>query len=224
MKIITFFYTLLICTVAFCEECTTCTNRVDVGPAFASIDMLESGKTVRTRDIWGVRADGTFLIYKGFCIKPAILLADGDANLNIYSIGIGFCFPVCKTLTLTPSYGYSHTDYQSRISFPEFGLNHLKEKFHSNGQYIALDGCWTFIPGCRVYLGAQWAWSVVRTTVKPLFKSRQHCKGPNYAGCLEYDLTPNWSINVAGAYNLSLSKEKHGLRGKGAKVGLVYWY
>lgn len=215
---------LLFLANCFADDDCPCKGRVDIGPAFASIDMLESGHTVRTLELWGVRADATILIYKGFCIKPAVLIADGKANLNVYSIGAGFCFPITETITLTPSGGYSETHYKSRISFPAFGLTHLREKFKSQGGYLAIDGCWTFIPGFRAYAGFQWAWSTVHTTVRPLFKSKQHCQGPSYTGCIEYDLLENLSINFAGAYNLSLSKEKHGLRGKGCKLGLVYWF
>lgn len=214
----------LIFSSAYGDECDTCSGRIDIGPAIASIDMLESGHTQRTLDLWGVRGDATLLIYKGFCIKPTILLCDGKANLNTYSLGAGFCFPVIENVTITPSGGYSETHFKSRINFPDFGLYHLREKFKSRGGYLALDGCWTFIPGFRAYAGFQWAWSTVHTTVRPLFKSKQHCQGPSYSACLEYDLLKCLSVNLAGGYNLSLSKEKHGLRGKGLKLGLVYWY
>jgi hypothetical protein len=225
MKFLRLIATLLLTTSCFAdEECSTCASRFDIGPAFASIDMLESGHTKRTLDLWGFRADATILIWKGLCIKPTFLAVDGNANLNSGSIALGFCFPVVDKVTITPSFWYTETHFKSRINFREFGLLNLREKFRSKGQFIAVDGCWTFIPGARVYAGFQWAWSTVHTTVRPLYKVKQHCKGPSYSGCLEYDLTPCLSINIAGAYNLSLSKEKHGLRGKGGKLGLVYWY
>ncbi|MFV0339016.1 MAG: hypothetical protein ACK5MA_00080 [Parachlamydiaceae bacterium] len=225
MKILWLITSLLLTAASFAdEECSTCASRFDVGPAFASIDMLESGHTKRTLNLWGVRADATILIWKGLCIKPTFLSVDGNANLNSGSIALGFCFPIVDKVSVTPSYGYTETRFKSRINFREFNLLNLREKFHSKGQFVAVDGCWTFIPGARVYAGFQWAWSRVHTTVRPLYKVTQHCQGPSYSGCLEYDLTPCLSINIAGAYNLSLSKEKHGLRGKGGKLGLVYWY
>ena len=193
-----------------------CDARFDVGPAFASIDMLESGKTIRTYNLGGVKGDAA-VVYQGFAVKPSFLYADGDANLTSGSIGLGFCIPVLEDVYVTPTYGFTETRFKSKI-----------EKFTSHGQYVAMDISWTFIKGWRVYGMAQWCWSRVNTTLYtpfgPFKLPKSHCKGPNYGIALEHDITDQFSVSIAGGYNSSLSKEKHGLRGKGAKLGLVYWW
>lgn len=204
-----FFLGLLCLTAGLTAEYK---GRLDVGPAYASIDMLTSGKTERTYNLPAVKADATITIYEAFCIKPSYLYANGDANLNSGSIGLGFCIPIICDLYMTPSYGWTETRFKSKI-----------EKFVSRGQYIALDASWTFLEKWRLYGMAQWCWSKVRTKLGP-FTFKNHCKGPNYAVCLERDLNEHFSVSLAAGYNTSLSKEKHGLRGKGVKLGLAYWW
>ena len=193
-----------------------CDARVDIGPAFASIDMLESGKTVRTYNLGAIKGDAA-VVYQGFAIKPSFLYADGKANLTSGSVGLGFCIPVIEDVYVTPSYGFTETRFKSKI-----------EKFTSHGQYVALDVSWSFIKGWRVYGMAQWCWSRVHTTLYFPFGTnillKSHCKGPNYAIALEHDISDQFSVSLAAGYNTSLSKEKHGLRGKGVKLGLVYWW
>lgn len=194
-----------------------CDARIDIGPAFASIDMLESGHTVRTYNLGAIKGDAA-VVYQGFAVKPSFLYADGDANLTSGSIGFGFCIPVLEDVYVTPSYGFTETRFKSKI-----------EKFTSHGQYVALDLSWSFMKGWRVYGMYQWCWSRVHTTMYnlapfPIKFPKSHCKGPNYALALEHDISDSFSVSLAGGYNTSLSKEKHGLRGKGVKLGLVYWW
>ena len=49
-------------------------------------------------------------------------------------------------------------------------------------------------------------------------------KGSNYGVMIEHDLNDRWSINLGGAYNTSLTKEKHGIRGYGGRLGCAYWF
>lgn len=210
---------------ACCEPTPpTCTSKIDVGPAYVHIDMLESGHTRRKLDLYAGRVDATFLIWKGLCIKPSAMFAGGEATLNTGSLGLGFCYPVTPKISITPSFGVTGTYFKAGTSFPQFGLYHLHEKFKSWGGYICLEGSWTFYPKWRLCGTFTYVWSKVKTTVKPLFSSNDHSKGPSYALQLERDINANWSCSIAGAYNISLSKEKHGLRGAGAKIGVAYWY
>jgi hypothetical protein len=41
---------------------------------------------------------------------------------------------------------------------------------------------------------------------------------------LETDINDCWSVNIGGAYNISLSHEKHGLRAYGGRLALAYWF
>lgn len=201
-----------------------CKWRVDVGPAYANIDMLESGHTTRKLDLYAFKGDLSYRFYEGFCIKPSLLIANGKANLNSGSLGFGFCIPLSARLTLTPCVGFSITHFKSRINLPDFGLFDLREKFLSKGVYGSLDLTWTFADNWRLYAIYQYTWSYAKTTIRPLAKSKDHTEGPAYSLAIERDLNQNFSINLGATYNLSLSKEKHGLRGKGVKLGLVYWY
>jgi hypothetical protein len=210
-----FLFPLLLLSSYLSAGC--CDARVDIGPAFASIDMLESGKTVRTYNLGAIKGDAA-VVYQGFAIKPSFLYADGKANLTSGSIGVGFCIPVLEDVYVTPSYGFTETRFKSSI-----------EKFSSHGQYVAMDVSWSFMKGWRVYGMAQWCWSRVHTTLYDtpygtIKLPKSHCKGPNYAIALEHDISDQFSVSIAGGYNTSLSKEKHGLRGKGVKLGLVYWW
>lgn len=198
-------------------------GRIDIGPAYVNVDMLESGKTVRTLDLFALKGDATLMIYEGLCLKPSFLFADGKANLNSASIGIGYCIPLTECLTITPSVGVTETRFKSRIDLPHFGMFHLREKFTSRGQYVCLDASWTFLEGWRLYAVTQYSWSHVHTKVGP-FSHKNKTEGPSYALALEHDINESFSISLSAGYNASLSKEKHGLRGKGIKLGLVYWY
>ena len=39
---------------------------------------------------------------------------------------------------------------------------------------------------------------------------------------IDYQLTEHWSVNASAGFNLMLSKEKHGIRAQGARLGLGY--
>src|SRR5690242_4356791 len=100
------FLLIFIASAAYAEECELtgwdywwnreCKGRIDVGPAFASIDMLESGHTKRTLDLPAVKIDATLMLYKGISLKPSFLIAWGKANLNSSGIGLGFCIPLTE--------------------------------------------------------------------------------------------------------------------------------
>lgn len=196
-------------------------GRVDIGPAYVHIDMLESGHTRRKLNLYAVKGDSTILIYKGLCIKPGFLLADGDASLNTWNAGLGFYYPVNDCLSVTPGYGYSETRFKS--SFDMNGM-HLHERFVSRAQYLSLDVTWKFAENWRLCGIYQYAWSHVTTKITFFGTSKSNCQGPNYALVLERDLNESFSVNLGAAYNISLTKEKHGLRGAGAKIGFVYWF
>lgn len=218
-----FCISFLFLSTGFCEE-NFCKARIDAGPAYVHVDMLESGKTRRSLDLYAARVDATVLLFQAVAIKPSLMLADGKANLNTGAIGVGFCYPITENLVISPSVGYTETHFKSRINFPNYFLFHLREKFRSQGYYGALELAWTFMPTWRLYFSYQYAWSYVKTTIRPLATTKNHTQGPYYAATLEKDITKNWSISLSGGYNISLSKEKHGLRGAGAKLGVVYWF
>lgn len=207
-----------------------CSGKVDLGPAYIHLDMLESGHTVKTMDLLGVKADAMILFFegKGWGIKPSILYGRGDSKLGeVFSGGIGFghCTPITDCLTITPSIGISYGYIKTRVRLPDFfGRMHFTEKFRSVSPYVSLDATYTICKGFRICGMFQYAWSRTHTTIVGLLKDKSNAKGPNYALMLEYDLNAKWSVQLAGAYNISLSKEKHGVRGAGGKIGVAYWF
>jgi hypothetical protein len=231
---------VLFCSALFADEGNECCAKIDIGPAYARVDELLSGVTQKTYNLGGIKADGTFQVYKplGLVIKPSILAVGGDARLFAGSLGLGVCIPLCeRKVFITPYFGATYTYFHGKtnvdIPLPDFSALHLhpKEKFHSIGPFVAIDATWTFIKDWRLGLQYQYSWSTVRTTIdfkEPfnLFNlcQRSHTQGSSIGGYIEHDLNAHWSINLGAAYNVSLTKEKHGLRGAGVKLGLAYWF
>lgn len=204
--------------------------RIDVGPAIGRLDVLESNKTVKRINIVGVKGDATIMVMKdsGLCIKPQGLYGKGhDGEIWNGGIGVGYCIPVYDWLTVTPSIGCAATHLQTEIDVPlpllGITLHDVKETFRSTSPYVGLDVTYRFNSCWRVYGIIQYSWSHTKTTLKGLLKVKSKTQGFNYAAVLERDLNEKWSVNLGAAYNLSLSKEKHGLRGAGVKIGITYW-
>lgn len=103
-----------------------------------------------------------------------------------------------------------------------------RETFRSKGPFLGIEASLKFCPRWRIIGYFQYSWSNTKTNLdienfaKILAKSSS--KGPSYSAMIEHDLNDCWSINFGAAYNISLSKEKHGLRGYGCKLGIAYWF
>jgi hypothetical protein len=205
-----------------------CRGKVDVGPAFVRIDVLESKKTVERIDMVAIRGDANILLLGdcGFALKPSIIYGRGKHHSELLSgaLGVGYCFPVAEGVTVTPSVGCTFTDLSTHIDLPAILLTDIKETFRSVAPYVALEVSYRILPGWRVSGMVQYAWSRTHTKLKGLLSDHSHSQGPNLAAMIEHDINDHWSINLGGAYNISLTKEKHGLRAVGAKLGVVYWF
>ncbi len=209
----------------------TCAGKIDIGPAFVHIDVLESGHTVKRMDMWAVRADASYIFWKGLFVKPTVLYANGgaaDGGVFTAGFGIGHYTPINSVIALSPQFGvtYSHLWTRIDLNFPEINLQleNLRERFKAWAPYVALEVCCKIGDGLRLSGSIQYAWSRSKTTISNLVKQKSNCKGPTYSVLLEKDLSDKWSVNIGGAYNLSLTKERHGLRGSGVKMGLAYWF
>lgn len=202
-----------------------CGGKIDIGAAYVHLDILEHHKTVQTLNLPGVKADATIMIKDGFCLKPSILYASGKGSLVTGGVGLGHCFPLFNNrLTLTPYGGCNFTSIHTTIDLPMFGLKHLKERFRSVSPYIALEAAYNITDRWRICGYVQYAWSRTHTIIKRVANDKSNSKGPNYAAMIEYDLTKKWSIHVGAAYNITLTREKHGIRGAGCKVGVARWF
>lgn len=198
--------------------------KIDVGPAFIHLDILESGKTIDRMDMPGVRADANYMFENGICIKPTVLYGSNNGSLLSVGASVGQYIPCGDQWSFLPNLGVSYSYVHTTVDFPSFGLLDLKEKFRSISPFLGLDAYYTFTPTWRICGSFQYAWSRTHTEIQHLPKSKSHCQGPIYSLLLEKDITPSWSLNLGMGYNISLTKEKHGLRGTGVKLGLARWY
>ena len=220
--------TLLVLTAIFQNRINaeTC-GKIEAGPVYLHVDVLESGHTVKKVNMPGVKVDGSYLIWKGVCVKPTILYAGkGATQVMSCGFGVGHYTPLTKQISVTPSIGLTYTLFKTTFHIPiqpEYVL-HLKENFHSYSPYIGLDISYCFCQGWRVVGMYQYAWSYSRTVIRGQKTTISHPMGSNYGLLVEYDLNNKWSINLGAAYNISLTKEKHGLRGYGVKLGFAYWF
>ncbi len=233
---------LMISTYSYAEEetdCKECRGKIDTGPTYVNIDVLQDGKTIRSLDLFAWKADAFVRIYSGLAVKGSAFVGGGDARF--YSLGgaIGFCFPVFDWLTLFPNIGYTGGKFHSKVDLPidvetpmgnmQLVIDNVNEHIRSNGPLIGLDASFKIDETWRLCLIFQYAWSNVRTHftkhkdgIDAVYKT--HTEGPNYAAILEHDIAEHWSLSFGVGYNLTLSKDKEGLRAKGAKAGLVYWF
>ena len=204
-----------------------CSGKLDIGPAYAHIDVLESGHTVKRLDLGTIKADATIVPDDeyGICLKPTAMWGTGNGDLFTTGIGIGHFIPLNENLCITPSVGYTYTDIRAKINLRSLGLFNLQEKFRSNAVYLCLDGHYKFSEHWRICGAIQYAWSHSHTTISKISNhATSNCKGFNYAIMLERNVTEQFSAHIGFAYNESLTHEKHGLRGYGSKVGLAYWF
>ncbi|MBA2728558.1 MAG: hypothetical protein H0U49_10355 [Parachlamydiaceae bacterium] len=205
----------------------TCDGKIDIGPAFVHIDILEHGHTVKRMDMWAVRTDASYMVWKGVFVKPTLLYANGgSAKGGLFTAGfaIGHYTPINAMFAVSPQVGVTYSHLWTKIDMPLFGLEKLNEKFKALSPYLGIEICCKLDDGWRIYGSYQYAWSRSKTIISHIGKFKSNCEGPTYSFLIEKDLSDKWSVNFGGAYNLSLSKEKHGLRGTGLKAGIVRWF
>lgn len=219
--------TLLVAVLTKMSLLAECTSKIELSPAYVHLDILESGHTLSSKDLFAIRADGSFRILDGLCLKASMLASCNPTDLVTGSFGLGHYTPITDTLCVTPSAGFTFTYLRATVEYEVPFLPEklaFKEHFHSAAPYLALDISWTFCPKWRICGSYQYSWSHTNVTIEHQGKEKSHTQGPTYGLVLERDINDCLSVSIGGAYNISLSKEKHGLRGAGAKVGLAYWY
>ena len=197
-------------------------GRADLAPAFLAVDLLKSGKTERTLYMKGVKADLGLQLYKGICCKPSLIYAQGSGQLVTGTIGVGHYTPINKRFVVFPGIGISWSYLKTHIDFEEIGFFHLKERFRSSSPFVGVEFYYYFTDDFSLIGLYQYAWSRTHTKIKPFVSETSHSVGPNYGLMLDYRFHSSFSCTLGVGYNITLSKEKHGLRGKGIKLGLAY--
>ncbi len=212
-------------------------GKVDLAPAYVHIDVLKSGKTIHKMDMPAIKGDMYYRVWSGLVVKPTFLYAHGRHLDRLWTAGagIGFCIPCKEYGCITPIAGCNWGELKTKEDIHalqetaegpiEVVVPGVAEKFRTVSPYVGVEATYNFCPGFRIVGCYQYSWSRTHTTLsKELGKFKENSKGSSYSAMLEYDLTPQWSVNLGGAYNCSLSKEKHGIRGYGFKLGVAYWF
>ncbi len=202
-------------------------GKIEVAPSFVHVDILESGHTVKRMDMWAGRAEGSYELYRGLMIKGNALYSHGNAakgGIFTAAAGLSWYLPYNEWLAVAPGAGLGYSHLWTKIDLPAYGLFDLQERFKSLSPYIGFDIYFTLTKGLRICASYQYSWSRTFTTISHLTRTKSHSQGPIYGAIIEYDIDSNWSVNLGIAYNISLSKEKHGIRGSGIKAGLAYWF
>lgn len=204
-------------------------GKVDLGPILMDVDILESGKTVKTLHMKGVKGDATILIYEGLCIKPGFIWGSGHGELTGGSIAVGYYLPITKNLKILPNVGMTWSYLRTRINWEDLQLFNLKERFRSDSPFIGMEICYSITDKLTLMGVYQYAWSRTDTKIRSndlgtLVSDKSHSSGPNYSLGLDYSFNCHWSVLFGVGYNLTLSKEKHGIRGKGVKLGIAYYF
>ncbi len=199
-------------------------GKMDIGPLLMDIDILESGKTTETLHMKGVKGDATILLYQGLCVKPGVIWGEGHGQLVAGSIAVGYYFPLTKKLKVLPNVGITWSHLHTRVDLEPFGLFNLKETFRSNSPFVGLEIGYSLTEKWTLIGLYQYAWSRTHTKIGHVVSEKSHSCGPNYSLGVDYSVNPHWSVTFGVGYNITLSKEKHGLRGKGAKLGIAYYF
>ncbi len=223
---------ILLCSIlalyaSFSSLCADTKGKIEVAPSYIHIDIIQASDTVQTLDLIAVRAEAAYVMWKGLYLKPLAMYGKGKhAEFSTAGINLGSCIPLCDKFTLAPSIGINYSNLNATVflDFGELGTFKLHENFEGWAPYISLELVYCIQTDLRLSFSGQYAWSRSETTVKNFFTDTSDAQGPAYALMLEYDFNPCWSVNIAGAYNESFSKQKNGIRGRGTKVGLVRWF
>lgn len=199
-------------------------GKVDLGPTLIDIDILQSGKTMETLHMKGVKGDSTLLVYEGLCLKPGFIWSRGHGQLVAGSIGVGYYLPMTKNFKILPYVGMAWSYLHTRVDLEQLGLFNLRERFRSSSPFIGMELCWTFLEKWTLMAIYQYGWSHTHTKIGSIVSDKSHSDGPNYSLGIDYSIHSQWSVIFGVGYNVTLSHEKHGIRGKGAKLGLAYYF
>lgn len=203
-------------------------GKIDVGPAYVHIDLLQNGVTNEKMDIPAVRVDACYAIWRGVVIKPNFTYGYNNEELIMTGCGIGHIIPIYDCFKLTPVVGFNYSYLDTKTDIP---FDDTKRSFQSYGGYIGIEGTYSLTKSLRLYATYQYVWTHNITSYKfpspfsaASVRLKEHSSGSAISAMIEQDLNKYWSVNLAGAYNNSMSKEKNGMRAYGVKLGIARWF
>ncbi len=209
-------------------------GRADVSFLGMSISHLIDNKTANKSNVYGSRVDATIVPFEGYGIafKPMALYATGDGDLLQGGIQIAHYTPINDCITLVPGIGYTYSDLRSKIKIqlPNVGPFTFNQKVDSNIIFCACDVYYKIDEQWMLTGVFQYGWARSHSKIHSMdvfgtnIVEEGSSDGPSFAGIVDYYITKSWSISTAVGYSKTLSKERHGLKALGYKVGLGYLF
>ena len=153
-------------------------GRIDAGPIYVHMDVLNYGKTYEKLDMEGFRADGYFQVYSGLILKPSFTIAGGHGEYYAGTLALGFYIPMgdlvscLDGLSFLPQAGWTggrlSTNIDTNIDlFPPLTpttLRGVREIFRSNTGFIGIEGSYQILYNVTISGSALYGWSGTRTT------------------------------------------------------------
>jgi hypothetical protein len=201
-------------------------GKVEAGPAYIHLDIIRNHKTAFKMDMPAVRADATVIIGQGWNFRPVVMWGKHEGEFLSTGIGFGRCIPFNDSVIFTPLIGvnYSQVLTHFRYFIPMLGKIEIKQKFEAWAPWLGLEGTYIISSCWRLTAQGQYAWSRSRTCTEGLGDCKSDSKGPVFGLLVEHDFSKKWSMNLGAGWNLSLSKDKCGIRGRGIKLGIARWF
>lgn len=225
------FYKKLVVLLLVIAGSVCASGKIDFGPCWVDMQVLEHGKTKEHIEMTGGRLDATIQLFPGdnplqsLIAKPSLTWAEGDGNFLSTGISLGIYTPITNKFTVTPVAGVTYNKLSTKVDYYGFKLKQITS---ATTPFIGVDLCYCLNYQWVLSGSFQYGWAAGRTYIdglfgKNLFSKGESC-GPTCSVMLDYYVTPEWSINAAWAYNYSLTKEKYGYKVKGLRLGLGYTY
>lgn len=229
-SICSWFLFALLCAASSCWGGLACA-KLDISPAYAHLDVLESGRTTKALNMYGVRVDSSFVLDWGPYMRLGAMETHRGGALYQAGVALGFWLPLHECVYVTPLIGVNYSYFRTHA--PIRMLNYLlaepmsfRQQFRTRSPFVGAELLVNLPRGWRAGASYNFNWcrSAVTITRIGIKNRKNESKGPAYAFFVEKDINACWSLTAAAGYNLALSHEKHGLRGFGGKLGLSYWF
>lgn len=229
------FITLAIAISLFHSVDARVRGRVEAAPLYLHIGVVQSGQTTQRIDMYGGRLDATILPFEGYgvCLKPFGFGGWGNgSDIYSYGLGLGHYTPISDRITLIPVVGVSRTHMETQLDVPALALYNLSQRFRSYSFYVGGEAVYKLTPCFYVTGIYQYGWANTKTlidTPSPFEAfvprvSRGESQGSNFAFVFDYYFKECISASLGIGYNNSLSKERHGIKGYGIKLGAAYTF